>query len=126
MIVSGRVLGVNVADSDSTYCQGFKGGWSGSYASEGVIHVRNGFGGQRDITPKRIYLTVQVENKMVDVRVDRDFRYALGNLSPKRTQTIIDTVPELVSLYENVNRKGETFYCLTDESFNSWLRSTGL
>ena len=126
MIVTGKVLGIYVTASGSTYHQGFGGNWSGSYCSGGVIHVRNGFGGQRDIIPKRIYLTVQVENRTVDVRVDSDFRYVLGNLTPKRTQAIIDTVPELVSLYKNENKKGETFYCLTDESFNSWVRSTGL
>ena len=126
MIVTGKVLGIYITDSESTYSQGFKGNWSGSYCSGGVIHVRNGFGGQRDIMPKRIYLTVQVENRMVDVRVDSDFRYALGNLTKKRTKGICASVPDEVSLYENVNRKGETFYCLTDESFNSWLRNTGL
>lgn len=126
MIVTGKVIGIDVTDSESTYDQGFGGHWSGSYCSGGVIHVRNGFGGQRDIVPKRIYLVVQVENRTVDVRVDSDFRYVLGNLSPKRTQAIIDSVPDEVSLYENVNRKGEQFYCLTEGSFNEWLRNTGL
>ena len=126
MIVSGRVRDIYVTNAISEYQQGFKGSWSGSYVSEGVIHVRNGFGGERVIAPKRIYLTVEVGNMMVDVRVDSDFRYAVGKLTPKRTKAIYASVPEYVSLYENESRQGKKFYCLTESSFSEWLHDSGL
>ena len=126
MIVTGKVLRIYVTDSESTYSQGFKGNWSGSYCSGGVIHVRNGYGGERVIAPKRIYLTAEVGDLIVDVRVDSDFRYAVGNMTPKRTKAICASVPEYVSLYENESRKGQKFYCLTDACFSEWLHDSGL
>lgn len=126
MVVSAKVVGIQVTPPDSEYHQGYKGGWSGQFYSGGAIHQRNGFGGQRDITPKRITLQVEVGDRVSDVWVDRDFRFALGKLTPKRTQAIIESLPDEVMLYENENRRGERFYCLTETSFNEWLKNSGL
>ena len=126
MIVTGKVLGIYVTASDSVYRQGIKGRQSGRSFSGGTVHIRNGYGGCRDITPKRITLVVAVGNQVTEVWIDRDFRFAIGNLSPKRTQAIIDSVPDVVSLYENENRQGQEFYCLTETSFTEWLKNSGL
>ena len=122
MIVTGKVLGLNVAPSSADYHQGKTGRQSGRYYSGGSIHVKNGFGGQWDLTPKRLTLMVAVGNKVADVWVDSLFRRELGNLTPKRTRAICESVPDEVALHENISRKGIKFYCLTEESFQSWLR----
>ena len=126
MILTGKVVGINVDSANVDYTQGQKGRWAGQYYSGGTIHIRNGYGGQLDITPKRIHLFVDVGNRTVDVRVDSDFRYVVGNLTPKRTKVICATVPKTVTLYENETRKGQKFYCLAEGSFNEWLNNTGL
>ena len=126
MIVTGKVIRISITPPKSEYHQGFKGRWSGQFYSGGSIHQRNGCGGQRDTTPKRITLQVEVGDLVTEVWVDRDFRFALGNLTPKRTKAICDAAPEFVSLYENENRKGDKFYCLTETSFNEWLKNSGL
>ena len=122
MIVTGKVLGLNVAPSSADYHQGKKGRQSGRYYSGGSIHVKNGFGGQLDLTPKRLTLLVEVGGIVFDVWVDCLFRSEIGKLTPRRTKAICESVPDEVTLYENISRKGIKFYCLTEESFQSWLR----
>ena len=126
VIVTGTVLGLNVAPSSADYEQGKKGRQSGRYYSGGTIHVKNGFGGQWNFKPKRLTLFVNVGGKVYDVWIDSLFRNEIGKLTPQRTKAICEAVPEVVNLYENVNRKGEKFYSLTEMSFTDWLNRLSL
>ena len=94
MIVTGKVLGLNVAPSSADYHQGKKGRQSGRYYSGGSIHVKNGFGGQLDLTPKRLTLLVEVGGIVFDVWVDCLFRSEIGKLTPRRTKAICESVPD--------------------------------
>ena len=126
MIVTGRVVGIEITESKADYHQGIKGRRSGRSFSHGVVHVRNGFGGQFDFTPKRITLLVKIGNITEKVWVDSEFRHEIGNLTKKRTQAICEAAPREVDLYENKTQGGEKFYCLTKSTFAKWLHDSGL
>ena len=126
MIVTGRVVGVKVTEAKTDYLQGIKGNRMGRSYHHGVVHVRNGFGGQFDFTPKRITVLVEVGNETTEVWVDQEFRYEIGKLTKKRTKAICEATPNVVELYENESKKGEKFYCLTEATLKKWLRDSGI
>ena len=120
-MIRAKVLKMQVIPASNEYRQGIKGSSTATYYKGGAVHRRNGFGGERIISPTRLILIAEVASNSVNVFVDSLFREELGKLTQKRIRTICNAVPAYVWLEPNENFRGDVYYVLAQESFTAWL-----
>lgn len=82
----------------------------------------------RVIISSSLDLTVDIEGKKHVIWMASEFRRALGivNLTKKRRERIIATLPASVEVEKKVSAFGTVYYRLTEECLQSWAKATGI
>ena len=120
-MIKAKTLRMRIVPAIAEYRQRVKGASTAMYCKGGVMHRRNGFGGEWITRPTRLILVVKVEGSEIDVCVDLLFREELGKLTQKRIREICKAVPAYVLLERNESFRGSVYYVLAQESFTEWL-----
>lgn len=101
---------------------GHKGNEYGHYNKmTGAYVTQKGYGWTSEWKPSKIIVSIDTEDGYFEVWVDKYFREHWGRLTAKRVQAIMDSLPEVITVNEQIARSGSVYYTVDDSSLSDWL-----
>lgn len=119
-MVTGTVVNAIYERGEYTLTQGHKDSTRSGYKNGRYISQR-GYGWASECRPSRITLIVNVEGHHHDVWVDRFFKDNWGRLTQNRQNAILNTIPSMVDLEENLGSCDTMYYTVCDSYMYDWL-----
>lgn len=106
--------------------QRVKGGSNGvTYYKKGYIRTTQGYGWEKCIRPSKLIISIQVDNRIYDVWIDRYFKDTIGKLTAKRIDAIKQAMPETIQVYECETRSGDIYFNIEESELDAWRIRAG-
>lgn len=122
MKINAKIIDVRYEKGWYKLHNGAKGGYK-KYYKNGVYHKQS-FGWSHDYCPSKLIVTVALEETASDykeVLVDRFFKQMWGNLTNRRLEGIMATVPTTIRVEEAETERGYQYYQADEDDLREWM-----
>lgn len=123
-----KCISLRYEAGDYSIGQGITGGGipGRSCYKKGKVHQQQGCGWEKQITPSRLILIVEINGSYHEVWVDKFFKDSVGRLTTNRIEKIVQNMPEKICVNEYEKADGSVYYTVDESSLYMWKESASL
>lgn len=123
-----KCISLRYEAGDYSTGQGISGGGipERSYFNKGKVHQQQGFGWEKQITPSRLILIVEINGSYHEIWVDRFFKDSVGKVTAKRIEKLDENMPEKIRVNEYEKADGGIYYTVDENDLYKWKENASL
>lgn len=87
---------------------------------KGCVHWDNGNGWQKNFKSSKLILVVEYKDTKYEIWIDKFFKERNIRLIEKTRNLLIENMPKIINIVENVSDKGTVYYKVSEEDLYKW------